>query len=189
VDQARLVRYAATAFQRARQAGIEIIVFGSGGARQIPDGFSQAKAEEQFLAYLKELGPLAAQHNVTVVIEPLNAAECNFILSVPEADALVQAANHPNIGVLADFYHMTRQGQTPDDIRRHGARLRHVHVAENADRTAPGIAGDDFRPFLRALRDTGYRGAIAIECKWRDFAADVRTGVAALRRQLTDTYA
>jgi len=184
VDLPRLVRYADVAFQRAKQAGIEIIVFGSGGARKLPEGFPKTQAEEQFVTYLKEIGPLAGKYGVTIVIEPLNVAECNFINSIPEADALAQACDHPNVCILADFYHMLRDGQTPDDILRHPTRLRHVHVAEKADRTAPGVKGDDFRPFLRALKQVNYRGMIAIESKWGDLATEAGPAVAELRRQI-----
>jgi sugar phosphate isomerase/epimerase len=189
VDTPRLLRYAAIAFQRARQAGIQTIVFGSGGARQIPDGFSRARAEQQFLELLRALGPLAAPHHITIVIEPLQRAECNFINSVPEADALAAACNHPHIAVLADFFHMGRDDQPPDDILRHGTRLRHVHVAEKNARTPPGVAGDDFRPFLRALKTIGYRGAISIEAAWTDLAAQAPLACAALRQQIADAYA
>ena len=184
VDMARLLRYASVAFQRAHQAGIDIIVFGSGGARQIPDGLSKSIAEQQFAMLLRELGPLAANQGVAVVIEPLNRMECNFINSVPEAAALVAACNHPNIQLLADFYHMLRDDQSPDDIRRHGARLRHVHLAEQANRTPPGVAGDDFRPFLKALAQVNYRGAISIEANWGDLPAEAGHAVAELRRQI-----
>jgi sugar phosphate isomerase/epimerase len=188
MDSARLRRYAATAFQRARSAGIEIIVFGSGAARQIPDGYLRAQAEEQFVTFLRELGPLAARENVTVVLEPLNRAECNFINSVPEADAVAAACGHPHIAVLADFYHMLRDGQTPDDLRRHGTRLRHVHVAEKEKRTPPGVAGDDFRPFLRALNAIHYRGRISIEAKWDDLVAQTPAAVQSLRQQIRESY-
>ena len=185
VDLPQLVRYAGRAFHRARQAGIETIVFGSGGARQIPTEFSKTKAEEQFLALLCELAPLAAQSGVTLVIEPLNRAECNFINSVTEAAALVVACHHPHVQLLADFYHMLRDGQSPDEIRQQGPLLRHIHVAEFAQRTAPGVAGDDFRPFLRALRQVNYQGAISIECVWGDLAAEAGRAVTELRRQIT----
>lgn len=189
VDTPRLLHYATVAFQRARQAGIETIVFGSGGARQIPDGFPRARAEEQFLALLRQLGPLAARENITLVIEPLNRAECNFINSIPEADALAAACNHPNIAVLADFFHMLREDQTPDDILRHGDRLRHVHVAEKAARTPPGTAGDDFRPFLRALKTIDYRRRISIEAGWTNLPAQAPAACQTLRQQIADAYA
>jgi sugar phosphate isomerase/epimerase len=186
VDLAALVHFAGIVLQRAQQAGIEIIVFGSAGSRQIPDGFSKAKAEEQFLALLRELGPLAARHDITIVVEPISRGECNFINSVPEGAVFVAACNHPNIRLLADFYHMLREGQSPDDIRRHGGPLRHVHVAEKATRTAPGVAGDDFRPFLKALQDVHYKGAISIECNWTDLAGEAGPAVAELNRQIRE---
>src|SRR5258706_13018877 len=44
VDVARLDRYATTAFRRAQESGMSIIVFGSAGARMVPEGFSGAAA-------------------------------------------------------------------------------------------------------------------------------------------------
>src|SRR5438067_7200519 len=46
VDHARLDRYAANAFRRAQEIGMTIVVFGSAGARMIPDGFPATKAFE-----------------------------------------------------------------------------------------------------------------------------------------------
>jgi len=43
-DIPRAVRYAEKAFSRAEQIGIRKFVFGSGGARRIPDGFSRETA-------------------------------------------------------------------------------------------------------------------------------------------------
>jgi sugar phosphate isomerase/epimerase len=161
-------------------------VFGSGGARQIPDGFPKSEAEQQFVALLRKLGPLGEKHNVTITIEPLNRAECNFINSVGEAAALARACDHPRVRVLADFYHMMRDGQPPNDIAWAGALLRHVHIAEREKRTPPGVAGDDFRPYLAALKEIGYAGRISIECGWSDMAAQAADSVRYLRKQLEE---
>ncbi|MDO8542596.1 MAG: sugar phosphate isomerase/epimerase, partial [Opitutaceae bacterium] len=39
IDYARLDRYAHTVFRRAKEIGMTIIVFGSAGARMVPEGF------------------------------------------------------------------------------------------------------------------------------------------------------
>lgn len=186
VDEARLERYAHSACARAQQAGIDTIVFGSGGARSIPKGWAWEKAMEQFADYLRVLGPIAARHNVTVVIEPLNRAECNFINSLEEGAEAVNRARHASVRLLADFFHMLRDGEPPAAIRPVAPLLRHVHLAEREERTAPGVHGDDFRPYLAALREAGYSGRLTIEAVWKQQPPEVVPAVAALERQVED---
>lgn len=169
IDLDRLARYAETAFARAKQSGMRYIVYGSGGARQIPEGFSRDEAARQFVTGLRRIAPLAEKHGVSIVIEPLNSKECNFINSLAEGAAMAEAADHPNIQLLADIFHMLVDGEAPDEIVKHGRWIRHVHVAEKEGRLAPGIGGEDFSPYLRALKAIDYRGGISFESGWKDF--------------------
>ncbi|MFM9030892.1 MAG: hypothetical protein ACKOTF_09465, partial [Opitutaceae bacterium] len=73
IDCARLDRYAQTVFRRCREIGMTIIVFGSAGARMVPDGFPVAKGFEQYVDMLKQFGPLAEEAGVTLVVELLNS--------------------------------------------------------------------------------------------------------------------
>jgi len=79
IHHEEILMFAETAFRRAEIAGIKIIVFGSSGSREIPEGFDRYIAHEQFVNLLSRMGPIAEKHNVTVVIEPLRLGECNFI--------------------------------------------------------------------------------------------------------------
>lgn len=189
VDRAAIRAWAETAFRRAGEAGIVRIVFGSGGSRRIPDGFDRARARAQFVDLLRELGPMAHARGVCLVVEPLNSGECNFITSVDEGAAIVRDAGVDGVRLLADIYHMLRDGEGPESIVRAGALLRHVHVAEREKRTAPGVAGDDFSPYLRALARIGYADAISIESGWQDFAAQLPGAMAELRRQVDAAFA
>ncbi|MBN8458491.1 MAG: TIM barrel protein [Verrucomicrobia bacterium] len=157
--------WAEAAFRRLAKAKGKFIVFGSSGARSVRDGWPMEKAEEQFVALLKRMGPLAEKHGVTVVVEQLQASECNFINRIGEAAKLIRAAGHPNIRVLADLYHMMKGGDTPQDLKAAMDVVVHIEIAEKEKRSVPGVAGDDFRPFFRVLRETGYNGAISIEGK------------------------
>jgi len=121
---------------------------------------------------------------VVVAIEPLNRDETNFINTVAEGAAVVRETGHPNIRLLADIYHMLRENEGPDALVDAGPLLRHVHIAEKDGRTPPGFAGDDFTPYLRALRRAGYAGAISIECRWDDLAAQLPAALKALRDQI-----
>ena len=183
-DHAAVLEYAETAFKRARRCRSRIIVFGSSGSRGIPAGFSRAKATEQFVALLREMGPIAAKFGITVVIEPLNRKECNFVNTVAEATRIAQAVNHPNIRVLADFYHMLLEKEGPGAIVKAGPLLAHCHIAEAKDRRAPGTYGEDFTGYFRALKEIRYRGGISIECRWQDLDGDLPVARAYLRAQV-----
>ena len=105
------------------------------------------------------MAPLAEAHGITVAIEQLRAEECNYINHIGEGAALIRAAGHPNIRLLADLYHMAVMGDTPADLKAAMDVAVHVEIAEKNGRTVPGVNGDDFRPFFRVLREANYQGA------------------------------
>lgn len=179
-----ILGWAATALARAKQVGVDRIVFGSSGSRNLPDGFSKDQAKAQFVDLLRRLAPVAAQHDVVIVVEPLRREEDNFINTVLEGAWFVEQVNHPNIRLLADLYHMLCNGENPEDIRKVGPLLRHAHIAEKDGRTAPGVHGDDFRPFFRALRDVGYADRLSVEGKWE--ISDLPKAFATIREQAGD---
>jgi sugar phosphate isomerase/epimerase len=164
----QVLEWSESAFRRLKQAGGKFIVFGSSGARALRDGWPKEQADTQFVALLKRMGPLAEKHGVTVVVEQLQTSECNYINHLGEAAKLIREAGHPHIRVLADLYHMARVGDTPADLKAAMDVVVHIEIAEKAERTVPGVRGDDFRPFFRILREAGYRGAVSIEGKGTD---------------------
>lgn len=178
--------YAETAFRRAVRAGVETIVWGSGESRKIPAGFSRAKAEEQFCNLAKKTAALAGRHKVIISLETLNSGETNFINTLKEGAAIVGAVGYPNFKLLADIYHLLREGEGPDAIEKYGKYIYHCHIAEKEQRTPPGTAGDDFRPFLRALKKVNYRGRMSIECGWKNMPEQLPAAVAFLKKQINE---
>ncbi len=179
------VAYATKAIRRAPKAGVRRIVLGSGGAREIPEGFSRDKAREQFVAFCKRLAPIARDEGIIVVLEPLNKGECNFINRVDEGMEIVDAVGHPGFELHADIYHMMKENEGPESILKAGKRIRHVHVATNPNRKPPGAEETDFRPYFKALKSVGYRDLISIECKWKNWDAELPQAARVLRQQLS----
>lgn len=182
-DHDAILAYARTAFARAAEIGLRVITFGSAAARQVPAGFAQADAELQFTALLARLAGPAAEHGVTVGVEPLQSSESNFLNRLAEARRLVAAVNQPSIRLTADVFHMRRAGEEPAAIREAGALVAHVHLAELRARTAPAVDGDDFKPWLAALQQAGFAGLVSLECGWDDPARQLPAAIAALREQ------
>ncbi|MFP4053882.1 MAG: sugar phosphate isomerase/epimerase family protein [Phycisphaerae bacterium] len=173
-----------TVCRRAEQAGVQYIVYGSGGSRTVPDGFDLAQARRQIVGHLKRFGPIAADCEVTLVLEPLNSGngECNIVTSVREGAEIVAEVDHPAIRLLADTYHMAVDGEDPDAIREAGDLIEHVHAAEAQGRRPVGTA-EDHRPYFAALKDISYEGHISIEARWDDFTLELSPAVRNLRKQ------
>ena len=165
-DHDAALAYAVKACQRADQIGLTSIVFGSGGARKMPQGFDPAQGKAQFIDFCQKLGDRIKDLRVTIVLEPLNRGETNLLNSVAEGIGYVDAIARPRIQLLADFFHMMKEKEGPDSIRKAGARLRHCHIAELEGRMAPGSKGEDLSGFFKALHDIGYTGGVSCECGW-----------------------
>lgn len=181
-----ILQRADLALKRAKECGSKIIVFGSGGSRAIPEGFDRAKAKAQHIDLCQKMAPLAEKYGVTLAVEPLNRSETNFINSLAEGVEIIQAVNNPWFKLQCDIYHMLKEDEPPQEIVKYGRYIVHCHLAEKQKRTAPGVAGDDFRPYFRALKKINYQGGLSLECNWSNFNQEVRQGFAVVKKQLSE---
>ncbi|MEE4287126.1 MAG: sugar phosphate isomerase/epimerase family protein [Mariniphaga sp.] len=179
-----ILEFMEIAFQRAQKAGVEYIVFGSGGSRAVPEGFSKEEALRQFTDLCSQMAPIAARYDVVVVLEPLNTRECNLINSVLEGGVIVEEVNHPNFRLLADIYHMMMDGEGPESIEKYGHLIHHTHIAEKEGRAAPGTHNEDFTAYFKALKNVGYEGKMSIECRWEDLETQAPTAITVMKNQL-----
>ena len=180
VDAARLQRYTQRAAQRAATVGAQIIVLGSGRARNIPDGVMPHQAMAQFKRFLEYCHDAGTRHGVTFCIEPLNHAESNFINSLNTGAELVRTAASPQVALLADTYHMEQEREDLREIHAHAAIIKHVHTAD-IGRVAPGESFYDHASLFRTLHDAAYTGRVSIECHWGDFDAEAARAIRHLR--------
>ena len=181
VDEERIGRYLKVAFERAAKLGGQVIVFGSGGARTIPQGFPRERAWQQLLDFVRKAGEEAAQAGMIVCIEPLNRSESNVLNDLGEAVRLAQEADHPQVRALADLYHMVREEESMENLAAAGDWIFHVHVADT-DRQPPGLGSYPYPAFFSTLQQLGYEGRCSIECRWEDLAAECGPALEFLRR-------
>lgn len=186
VDAAKLKTYMGRVLQRADAVGMHTLVFGSGAARNVPDGFDRNRAVDQITAFLAESADAARRYGVTLVIEPLNRSECNILNTVAEAMTYVDRLKHPNVQCLVDSYHFWLEDEPLSSLEAALPAIKHVHVADRDGRVAPGESGtSDYGPFMKVLKAGGYDGLTAVECRGFDLATN---GPRALR-VLADSWA
>ncbi len=165
---------------RLAALGVRTVVFGSGGARKRPDAMPYAAAFRSLTRTARLIGDCAKAYGITVAVEPLHFLETNMINCLAEGAALAAAAEHPNVSLLADTYHMARNGEDPGEIVRAGG-VRHVHVALREGRRWPVEADEYHAAVIAALKETGYDGCISVEGNSGDWAGDAPRCLRTLR--------
>jgi hydroxypyruvate isomerase len=108
----------------------------------------------------------AAKAGAVVLVEAINSVDIpGFPLDTSaKAAAVVARVGAPNIGLLADLYHLAKMGEgVADVLSRHRGAIRHVQVADPPGRGAPGTGTLDFEPAFRRLAQQGYDGWVGLE--------------------------
>jgi D-psicose/D-tagatose/L-ribulose 3-epimerase len=185
VDEAGNLAYAEKAFDRMQKLGVQLVVFGSGGARKVPDGFSKDEAFNQLVAYAKKIAPMAQAHGITLAVEPLRSQETNIINTAAEGLKWVKAVNHPNFQLMVDFYHLASEKEDPKILVEARDYIKHFHIANPNGRVFPLAPGEfDYAGFFENLKKMGYHGRISVEAKTTNFAVEGPKALAFLRQEL-----
>lgn len=171
------------AFTRLARLGTQVVVFGSGGARRVPDGFAKDEAFTQLVDFGRRAAAEAQAHGITIAIEPLRRQESNIINTAAEGLSLVEAIDHPHFQLMIDFYHLASEQEDPAIVLRAKDRLRHLHVANPQGRVFPAKWEEfDYAPFFANLKTIGYDKRISVEGRTTDLAAEGPPAIALLRR-------
>jgi D-psicose/D-tagatose/L-ribulose 3-epimerase len=151
---------------------------------------------------LHRLAEHAASRGVVLALEPMSHFRTHIANTSEQIMRLVALADHPNLGVLLDTYHMiTEVRDFGAAIRTVGDRLWGLHACEN-DRGVPGGGLVPWDQVVAALRDITFDGFVFLEAynsSLNDFAfrrgmfhdvcpdgeAFAREGLAFMRRGLS----
>ena len=183
IDKDRQMEYVRLALDRVSRLGVRLVVFGSGGARQVPEGFSKQEAFQQLVDFGKRIAPEARSRNITIAIEPLRKQESNIINTAAEGLQWVNAVNDPNIQLMIDYYHFQVEKEDLADIFKVKDHLRHLHMANPNGRVVPLKWEEyDYAPFFADLREIHYDRMISVEASTKDLRTEGPQAIALLRR-------
>jgi D-psicose/D-tagatose/L-ribulose 3-epimerase len=182
-DPEQQMAHVRKAFTRLATLGTVIVVFGSGGARRVPDGFPKEEAFRQLVEFGRRAAREARANGITIAIEPLRKQETNIINTAAEGLDLVNAIADPNFELMIDFYHLASEQEDPAIVLLAKDHIRHLHMANPRGRVFPQKWEEfDYAPFFANLRAIGYDQRISVEGNATDLAAQGPPAVALLHK-------
>jgi sugar phosphate isomerase/epimerase len=112
---------------------------------------------------LRTVAEYAEQKKVTLILEPVNFLQCDFILSTRDGRDIVDRIGSPYFKIMLDVFHMNIQDKDMRaEIRTSKGYFTYVHLCDN-NRLYPGNCGFDFAAIIAALKETEYDGYVAVE--------------------------
>lgn len=185
VDLAAVKEYVDSTLERCRQLGASIVVWGSAGSRNVPEGFSRERAWEQIAYFLQQIAPIAARHRIVISIEPLNHKESNILNTGGETLKMVKQVNRPEIQMIIDYYHLRMEQEPLRIFEEAKGHINHLHFAQPEGRLWPeSLEGDPlYKAFFATLKRLHWTGGISIEGKGSP-AQNGRQALAFFRREL-----
>lgn len=120
--------------------------------------------EARLAEVLAPLVKRAREEGVMLQIEAISRGETSLLNSTAECLAFLERMGNPEaLGLLFDTYHANiEDGDTAAAVRAAAGKIKNVHLADS-HRGLPGEGEIDFAPIIAALRESGYRGAFALE--------------------------
>lgn len=185
-DPVKQAEYLDKVLPRLAALGTDAVVFGSGGARRVPEDFDRATAWHQLVEFGRMVAEKAEQNGLTIALEPLNTKETNIITTQMDGVRLMQDVDRPAFAILSDYYHVFLAGDGVDEIAACGDRLYHTHIANPIGRVTMkhgDPAPVNYDVFFEGLARCGYHGRLSVECTIHDMDAELPEALDVMRTE------
>jgi hydroxypyruvate isomerase len=131
-----------------------------------PDQVSDNDAQATFLHNLAIGAKHLAQHQKTLLIEPINTHDIPsfFLHNTQHAVDLITQLDVTNIKLQYDCYHMQiMEGNLINTLTNNIKHIGHIQIADVPKRSEPGSGEINFPNIFNALRILGYTNYIGLE--------------------------
>lgn len=137
----------------------------------LPAGESKAQARDAAALSLREALVHAGAAGVALALEPQCRYVSNWLNTVDESLAFLDAFDGPRPQLVFDYYHaLLEERSVSAALIRARPQVAWVQVSDN-DRRFPGSAQQHFGEFARVLAALGYQGFVSVECTQESDAA------------------
>lgn len=131
-------------------------------------GVSREAQQNAMIETLKACAPLCEKAGVTLEIEPLNGLidhQGHFLQYTDESVFVMDQVDSPNVKLVFDVYHQQiTEGNVIRNATNNKKYINHYHIADNPGRLQPGTGELNYVNILKAIKETGYKGFVGLEC-------------------------
>ena len=130
-------------------------------------GHTHNHARRLLMTALKELAAAAADHGISLALEPMHpacAGDCTFITSLTDALEVIEQVGSPHVRLSVDTYYLQDGEGVLDQLRQLAKQIAIVHLAdglppdEEQHRTPLGTGKVRLKDLVAALGEGGYEG-------------------------------
>ncbi len=130
------------------------------------------KPEDQWLWAVESahhLGEYAQELGLEIAVE-LEPFHLSLVNDLKKMKRFLDDVGHPAVKANLDISHLALSGVEAGEIASIQGRIAHVHFSDCDGKVhgdlPPGRGVVDFPPYLNALRETGFDGAVSIELEY-----------------------
>ncbi len=129
----------------------------------IAEGETAEIAARRFGQVAGEINEYARAFGVTLILEPVNRYEINFINNLDEGVDLINKLRIPGLKLMPDVFHMNIEDASIEgNLQKYIDHVAYIHFADS-NRLAPGQGHLDFPAIVAALNEVGYKGWASVE--------------------------
>jgi sugar phosphate isomerase/epimerase len=191
VDNKILQNYFTTLAKNLKKIKPEVLVFGSGLARNKPADISQNLGYKRFAEVIDliiEIMNKNGLYDTNLLIETLNKNECNFINTSDEANKVIQYTETDKAGILFDIFHWYREEDSwKDSFTKYQHLIKHIHIADPITRKNPTPDGPGMsiiNEMLDLLENNNYQKSISFECVFDDIEVQMKESLDFLKENI-----
>ena len=130
-------------------------------------GMTQAQMHENIITALKSVAPIAEEHQVMLILEPMNIRvdhKGHCLYGSPAAVRICREVNSKFVKINWDLYHMhISEGDLCGHLKESFDQVGYLQLADHPGRHEPGTGEIFYARVLRQAYELGYRGYVGLE--------------------------
>lgn len=176
-NESRSIKAAERTILRANEAGVQLMVVGSGPARKSTPSRDADWCFVRFVEILHQANIDTKECGILLAPESLNREETDVGNDLAQ---LALSLREVGIGFTADSYHILKEWDfdgrpcSLEDLFKTQVPFlpQHIHLGP-LDRKAPKSDDPMLLAFFKRLKELGYAGRCSLECSWDHIKTDL----------------